>query len=451
MSAAPETTVTDEMNNQATPAPDPTAAPLTDAVTSPAVEGAGAPAAPAAAPAKVPSVLKNRYFRNLILGGLISMFGDQFYLIALPWLVLQLTGSTLALGTILMCAGIPRAVLMLAGGALSDRIAPRRIMLTTGSTRTILVAAVGVLAYFHVIHLWHLYVLATAFGIADAFGFPAMQSLLPTLVEPQQLMPANAAFQSCFQITTMLGPAPAGLLVKTFGAAWAFLLDALSFLFVLVPVYNLPRTKPTPRPRKEGQHFGHDIMEGVHYVWRDEAMRALMLLFAAMGMCVSGPLMVGIAAIGKFRFGSAAVFGTLLSAYSGGALVGTITAGVAKIRKHRGMLMLGVYLVVGAGMLALAYVQHLWVMGAILGAVGFAGGLAGVTVMSWFQTRVDHTFMGRVMSVLMFSAFGLLPVGYAVAGAIAQWSVTGMFLLAGLTTIAATLVAGLSHDLRTLS
>jgi hypothetical protein len=248
----------------------------------------------------------------------------------------------------------------------------------------------------------------------------------------------------------MLGPAPAGMLIKAFGAAWAFLLDALSFLFVLVPVYDLPRTKPTPRPRKEGQHFGHDIMEGVHYVWRDEAMRALMFLFAAMGMCVSGPLMVGIAAIGKFRFGSAAVFGTLLSAYSGGALVGTAISGVAKFRKHRGKLLLGVYLLVGAGMLGMAYVQHLWVMGAILATVGIAGGMVGVTIMSWFQTRVEHAFMGRVMSVLMFAAFGLLPVGYAVAGAIAGWSVPGMFLLSGLTTIAATLLAGLSHELRAI-
>lgn len=411
-------------------------------------------AAPAPAPqseAKAPgSPLRIAHFRNLWLGGLVSMFGDQFYLIALPWLVLQLTGSTLALGTILMCAGVPRAVLMLAGGVLSDRVAPRRIMLTTASTRTVLVAAVGVLAYFHVIHLWHLYVLATAFGIADAFGFPAMQTLLPTLVAREQLTAANAMFQSSFQITTMLGPAPAGIIIKAFGAAWAFLLDAASFLFVMVPIYWLPRTKPVPKPRKEGQHFGHDIMEGVHYVWHDSAMRALMFLFAAMGMCVSGPLMVGIAAIGKFRFGSAAVFGTLLSCYSAGALLGTIVSGVAKIRKHRGKLLLGVYLVVGLGMAGLAVVQHLWVMGAILAAVGVAGGLVGVTVMAWFQARVDRSYMGRVMSVLMFAAFGLLPVGYAVAGAIAQWSVPGMFMLAAATTITATLVASFSRELRAM-
>jgi MFS family permease len=449
--SAPKTTVPEEMNNQTTPAPDPTAAPLTDAVTAPAVEGVGAQpsAAPTgAAPTKGPSVFKNRYFRNLILGGLVSMFGDQFYLIALPWLVLQLTGSTLALGTILMCAGVPRAVLMLAGGALSDRIAPRRIMLTTATTRTVLVAAVGVLAYFHVIQLWHLYVLATAFGIADAFGFPAMQALLPTLVEPEQLMPANAAFQSCFQITTMLGPAPAGLIIKAFGAAWAFLLDALSFLFILWPVYLLPRTVPAPRPRKEGQHFGHDIMEGVHYVWRDPAMRALMFLFAAMGMCVSGPIMVGLAALGKFRFNSAAAFGTLLSCYSAGALVGVVLAGVLKLRKKRGLLMLCVYLFVGAGMMVLSVVQKLFVMGTILAGMGVTGGLAGVTLMAWFQMRVDRTYMGRVMSVLMFSAFGLLPVGYAVGGAVAQWSLPGMFLLAGVSTIAATLLAFLSRELR---
>src|SRR5919206_1142380 len=137
----------------------------------------------AGTPERSPSVFANAHFRNLWLGGAVSALGDQFYLVALPWLVLQLTGSNLAVGTVLMCAAIPRAVLMLGGGAVSDRIAPRRIMLSTASTRTIFVAAVGVLAWFHVVQLWHLYILGFAFGVADAFGIPAFQSLLPQLVE----------------------------------------------------------------------------------------------------------------------------------------------------------------------------------------------------------------------------------------------------------------------------
>src|SRR5437764_9115257 len=123
-------------------------------------------------PARRKSVFANAYFRNLWIGGAVSALGDQFYLVALPWLVLQLTGSNLAVGTVLMSAAVPRAVLMLAGGAVSDRIAPRRIMMTTVSSRTIFVGAVGALAWLHVILLWHLYVLAFAFGVAGEFGLP---------------------------------------------------------------------------------------------------------------------------------------------------------------------------------------------------------------------------------------------------------------------------------------
>src|ERR1051326_4493353 len=252
-----------------------------------------------AAPPRPRTVFANAHFRNLWLGGAVSAFGDQFYLVALPWLVLQLTGSNLAVGTVLMCAAIPRAVLMLGGGAVSDRIAPRRIMLTTASTRTIFVGAVGLLVWLHIVQLWHLGVLAFAFGVADAFGLPAFQSLLPQLIEREQLPSANAAFQSVYQIAMMVGPAPAGIAIKAFGIASAFFIDAVSFLFILAPIYGLPRTQPVPKPRAAGKHFGHDILEGLHYVWRDAAMRGLLVLMTGVNLCISGPIIVGLAALGK--------------------------------------------------------------------------------------------------------------------------------------------------------
>ncbi len=180
------------------------------------------------------SPLRIPYFRNLWLGTTVSVLGDQFYLVALPWLVLQLTGSSLALGTIMMSAAIPRALLMLMGGAVTDRFAPRDILLVNTSARTLLVAAIAVLTWLSVIHLWHLYFLALAFGVADAFGFPASQALLPTLVAPEQLTAANAMFQGSMQASTLIGPAPAGLVLKRFGLATAFFLDALSFIFATI-------------------------------------------------------------------------------------------------------------------------------------------------------------------------------------------------------------------------
>ena len=393
-------------------------------------------------------IFANAHLRNLWLGFAVSALGDQFYLVALPWLVLQLTGSNLAVGTVLMCAAIPRAVLMLGGGAVSDRIAPRRIMLSTASTRTIFVAAVGVLAWFHVVQLWHLYILGFAFGVADAFGIPAFQSLLPQLVEREQFPSANAAFQSIFQIATMLGPAPAGIVIKTLGIAWAFLIDALSFLFIIVPIHGLPRTRPEPKPRAEGKHFGHDILEGLHYVWRDEAMRALMIIMTGVNLCVSGPILVGLAALAKFRFGSPTAFGILISAWSGGALIGSIIAGTRKQRTHRGWTMVIASVVVSLGIAALGVLSTELSMAAVLAAVGVIGGYNNIVLISWFQQRVEPALMGRVMSVLMFGWVGLMPVSYPLAGALAQWSIGGMFLICGLSAVGVAALCALSPALR---
>jgi MFS family permease len=394
------------------------------------------------------SVFANPHFRNMWIGGAVSAFGDQFYIVALPWLVLQLTGSNLAVGTVLMCAAIPRAVLMLGGGAVSDRIAPRRIMLTTASTRTIFVGAVGLLVWLHVVQLWHLGVLAFAFGVADAFGLPAFQSLLPQLVEREQLPSANAAFQSVYQIATMLGPTPAGLVIKTLGTAWAFLLDAASFLFILVPIYGLPRTQPAPKPRAEGKHFGHDILEGLHYVWRDPAMRALMIIMTGVNLCVMGPMIVGLAALAKFQFGTPTAFGVLISAWSGGALLGSITAGTRKQRTHRGWTMIVASAIVSLAIAAIGVLPTELSMGIVLAIAGVVGGYNNVVLISWFQQRVEPELMGRVMSVLMFGWVGLMPVSYPAAGAIAQWSIRGMFLIAGLTAVAVTALCALSPNLR---
>lgn len=399
-------------------------------------------------PARPKSVFANAHFRNLWLGAAVSALGDQFYLVALPWLVLQLTGSNLAVGTVLMCAAIPRAVLMLGGGAVSDRIAPRRIMLTTASTRTIFVGAVGVLVWLHVVQLWHLYILAFAFGVADAFALPAFQALLPQLVEREQFASANAAFQGLYQTATMLGPAPAGLVIKAFGTAWAFLFDAVSFLFVLVPVYGLPRTRPAPKPRAEGKHFGHDILEGLQYVWHDPAMRALMIVMTGVNFCVSGPIIVGLAALAKFRFGTPTAFGVLIAAWSGGALVGSIAAGIRKQHTHRGWTMVIASAVVSLGIAAIGVLTTQASMAAVLAAAGVIGGYNNVVLISWFQERVDHALMGRVMSVLMFGWVGLMPVSYPLAGAIAQWSIRGMFLISGLTAVGVAALCALSRNLR---
>src|SRR5437763_1868628 len=136
-----------------------------------------------AAPAPLEHPLRNPHYRRLLIGGTISLLGDQFYFVALPWLVLQQTGSAVAMGAIMMAGAIPRAVLMLMGGVVSDRISPRKIIISTASSRTVCVTIIGLLVWFRVLQTWELYALAVAFGIADAFAAPASQAFMPFLLK----------------------------------------------------------------------------------------------------------------------------------------------------------------------------------------------------------------------------------------------------------------------------
>jgi MFS family permease len=403
-------------------------------------------AVPETTAAKPVHPLRDHNFRLLLTGSTISLLGDQCYLVALPWLVLQMTGSAVAMGTILMAAAIPRAVLMLMGGVLSDRISPRKIMMITGSARTLYVAAIGLLVWLHVLRIWELYALSFAFGVADAFSFPAGQAYLPSLVTREQMVAANSALQSTAQLTTIAGPAPAGIVIKMLGTAWAFFLDAISFLFIIAALWRLPDppAQPAAAPRRA---VLPSILEGFAYVRKDVPLRALMLLAAVINFCVAGPIGVGLAYLVKTKFNSPTAYGVTVSAAAAGGLLGSLLAGVWHVRR-RGMLMILVPVVIGACLGALGLLTHLWIIAGTLLIMGVSAGLTNVHIASWIQQRIEPAVRGRVMSVLMLAAFGLLPVSLAVTGVVAAWNLQWMFFLAGALLLSVAVIAAFQKQVR---
>src|SRR5262249_1625778 len=264
------------------------------------------------APSQPQHPLRERNFRLWWMGSTISLLGDQFYLVAMPWVILQLTGSAVAMGTLMMASSIPRAVLMLMGGAVTDRVSPRKVMMITATARTLLVAAIGCLVWFHFLALWQLYVLGVCFGVADAFAFPAAMAFMPSLVKREQMIAASSVSQSTSQLAGIATPAPAGLAIKALGLAWAFFIHAVSFLFILVALWNLP--EPPVTPKRARKPVWSSIGEGLGYVGKDVPLRTLMLLAAVMTFCLAGSISIGLALLTKTRFGSPAAFGTVLSA-----------------------------------------------------------------------------------------------------------------------------------------
>lgn len=389
--------------------------------------------------------LRERNFRMLWAGSAISALGDQFYLVALPWVVLQLTGSAVAVGTILMAVAIPRAVLMLFGGALTDRISARKILMSAASARTLFVTVIGFLLWRHSLQLWELYVLGFFFGVADAFSWPASSTLLPSLVKREQLVAANSVFQTTGQLTTIAAPAPAGLVIKALGTAWAFFIDAISFLFIIAALWRLPDPPKTGSAAKPP--VWRSILDGIAYVRRDVPLRSLMLVAAMLNFCISGPMGVGLPYLVKIKFGSAAAYGLVISAMAAGGLMGALLAGILKI-KRRGLLLLGACVMISAGIASMGLLGHLWLIAAVLLLLGCSAGAANVHIAAWIQQRIEAWVRGRVFSVLMLANFGLIPVSLAIAGLLIAWDLKWMFLLAGASMLLITAFGALQKQVR---
>jgi MFS family permease len=403
----------------------------------------------AAQPAVSSHPLRNGHFVLWWLGATTSLFGDQFYIVALPWIVLQLTGSAIAMGTVAMCAGIPRAALMLMGGAVTDRISSRKVLMVTASARAAFVAAIGYLLWVHALQLWHVYLLALAFGVADAFAMPSAGPLLRSLVEPEQLPAANSVWQSSALLAGIVGPAPAGMITKILGGAWAFFLDAFSFLFVIAALWVVPDPPPAPSAAKGKVSVWHSIGEGLAYVMRDVPLRSLILLAAAMNFCLSGPLSIGLAYIAKNRFSSPAAFGGWISSVAAGTLIGMLLAGIYKSRR-RGLLLLGTGAVLGVATACMGLLTGFWPVAALLLVMGCFSGFINVQLQAWLQQRVERSLLGRVSSVVMLSSFGLMPVSMAVAGVAVGWSVPWMFAIGGAVVTLVAAFGTLQREVRAI-
>jgi MFS family permease len=392
-------------------------------------------------------LLRNTNFCFFWIGSTISLFGGEFSFVALPWLVLQVTGSGVALGTILMVEAAPRAAFMLIGGAISDRFSSRRILLLTTIAHMIVVAWAAELVYFHAVRLWHLYLLAFAFGFADAFALPARQSLIPLLVSENQLPAANSLMSGSAQISSIAGPAPAGVVLRLWGIATAFLIDAGCFFFVILALLRL-KDLPSKHPETHASGMWRSMIEGLSYVAKDPPLRSLMLLSAVLNLGVAGPLAIGLAFVADKRFSSATAFGTMLSFLAAGALIGSLLPAFTNNPRRRGLLMLIISGVLGCGMMAVGVLHHLIPIIVILTMLGLGSGLVGVQVQSWVQTRVERNVLGRVMSVFMFAALSLMPVSYALAGFLAQINLTILFMSAGSLVLVTTCIAAINQEVR---
>ncbi len=400
---------------------------------------------PDTSPGSMRRVMTLRDFRLLLTGASTSLLGDQFALIATPWLVLQLTNDPLALGIVLALEGLPRAAFMLVGGAVTDRFAPRRVMVFADVTRGVLTAAMAAVVLTGVVQMWMLYGFALAFGLVAGFAVPAENSIVPTLVRRDDLQAGNALIMGATQLSAFVGPTLAGAVIAAHstsmvGVGLAFSIDTVSFV-VSASAFWLIRGSRRPPVDSSAFALWSSIGDGIRNVWADEALRFVFSVLVAVNLFVVGPLLVGIPLIAHQRLPEGAMaFGVLMGAFAIGNLTGYLVAGTAGHPSSATMraIVLGVLAGFGAAIASFGVATHLWLDATLLAGLGVGNGYLAISLFTWIQARAPQDMLGRTMSLVTFASLGLVSISQAAAGAFARWDLDALFLFSGGLVLATT-------------
>jgi MFS family permease len=392
-----------------------------------------------------------RDFRLLWASEAVSVVGDGFHYIALSWLVISLTGSGLALGTVLIAAAVPRAILLLPFGVIADRRSPRALMLTAHVARGVIVAALAMLVVAGAASIPALAALGALFGAADAIYMPAQQAFLPRAVGADRLPSANALLQGTLQLASIGGPPVAGMAIAVVGIGTAFAVDAVSFAVAALLVALIsggalvvaaqPDRAAAANAPAAAESFADALRGGIRYVVADSAIRTLMLLALVLNFALNGPAAVGMTWLAARRFDAGpAGLGLMEAGWAAGALVGIVAAGNVNLLRQ-GRLVIAAVGLSGVAMAAVGVLPWLPAVIAALAVMGVSIGYVNIVLISWMQARIEPALLGRVMSLDMFMSFGITPLSIGLAGALIDLNATALFVGAGALVVATVLFA----------
>ena len=406
-------------------------------------------------------VMSIRDFRLLFSGATTSILGDQFAFIATPWLVLKLTGDPLALGIVLALEGIPRAVFMLLGGAITDRLSPRIIMLIADIVRFVLTALMALVVFTGTVQMWMLYAFGLAFGLVAGFAIPAGNSIVPMLVESQDLQAGNSLMMGTSQLVGFIGPTVAGILIGAYsksplGIGLAFGIDALSFAVSAICLWFMHAggKRSISGESTPSESVWASIWAGMRYLWGDKPLRLMFLVITAVNFLFVGPLLVGIPVLANQRLPEGPVaFGLLMSAYAGGNLVGYLLAGTLPRPTGKTMQVFLIALLAAFGLAlgSFGFIRSTWVDFSLMLLLGLGNGYISITLFTWMQVRTPKQMLGRMMSMMMLSNTGLVPISQAISGAVSRSSLTALFASAGALILLLTLITSSRPELKTFS
>jgi MFS family permease len=380
----------------------------------------------------VARALRHRDFRLFWTGNFLSNIGTWMQNIAAGWLVLQLTNSAFWLGVVGFSSSFPILLFALIGGVIADHVNKRKLLMITQSAMMIFAFIMSALAFFKVITVHEIVLLALGTGIAMSLNTPSYQAIMPQLVPREDLTNAIAINSAQFNMSRVLGPTLGGFAMALVGVAGNFFLNGLSFLAVLVALTRIRYIEPANH--QEG-HLWEKMKQGFAYVFRHPAMSSL-ILQVGIGSLLAIPHLIFVPYFARDVLGTGeSGLGLLMACSGAGAFIGAITIASLTHIRRRGFFIVGASVGFYAAIIAFTFSRNFYLSGFLLMLAGYCMIISVAMINSSIQHLAEDNMRGRVMSIYSTAFLGLPPIGCLLAGSLAR-VISAPHAIAGMSTLA---------------
>jgi MFS family permease len=384
---------------------------------------------------------KSRNYRLYFIGQSVSLIGTWMQKTAVSWVIYTLTHSTFMLGLTLFASLFPSFLFSLIGGVVSDRYNRYRVLLGTQVASMIQAILLAVLILLKHYEVWEILSLSVILGIINAFDVPARQSLVFEMVDDKADLPnALALNSSMVNLSRLIGPAIAGLILEYMGDGVCFLLNAISFIAVIGSLLLMRLPKYISKPHTK--NVLGELKEGFAYIKRTPSIKFVLIMLALISLLVL-PFSTLIPYYARDVFkGTATTFGVIDSFIGLGAFSGAIFLASLKPGKNLKKILFINTLVFGAGLVLFSH-EHNYALALLFVTIAGFGMMSQITVSNTLiQTTVALDMRGRVISFYAMAFFGMQPLGGLLVGLLSKWiGTTNTLLVEGI----AALLIGLLH------
>ncbi|RFZ81449.1 MFS transporter [Mucilaginibacter terrenus] len=378
---------------------------------------------------------RSRNYRLYFAGQSVSLIGTWMQKTAVSWVIYTLTHSTFMLGLTLFASQFPSFIFSLIGGVTSDRYSKFKVLLTTQVLSMVQAVLLALLIFFNHYEVWQILTLSVLLGIINAFDVPARQSLVYDMVEDKSDLPnALALNSSMVNLSRLIGPGIAGLVLETFGDDACFGINAVSFIAVIgsLLMMRLPKVEHKPHA---GNAFA-DLKEGFTYIKQTPSIGFVLIMLALISLFVL-PFSTLIPYYAKDVFhGTASTFGVIDSFIGLGAFSGAIFLASLKPGSNLKQILFINTLVFGTGLILFSH-EGSYPLALLFVTIAGFGMMSQITISNTLiQTTVAYDMRGRVISFYAMAFFGMQPLGGLVIGAVSKWiGTTNTMLLEGVAAL----------------